>query len=145
MNHFFDDVDQPVPNTDVEIRTSLVLVPCSEDLLRQIPGAAVVQFLIFNEFEQRFSTSRSVTCYEEIDLCNIVSPNCDLSIFNAAVAGTVVGQTRMQAIASPALEGVPSAILGIGIERHIGDEVRSAAFNLHHAGSRVAPDIITIP
>lgn len=147
MNHFFDDVEQPVPNTEATIRTSLVLVPCSEDLLRQIPGSAVVQFLIFNEFEQRFSTSRSVTCYEEIDLCNIVSPNCDLSIFNAGVSGTVVGQTRMQAIASPALPGVPSAILGIGIQRHIGSrgETRSAAFNLHQQGSRNAADIITIP
>ncbi len=146
MNHFFEEVDRPVPNAPAEIETSLVVVPCSEDLLRQIPGAAVLQFLVFNEFEQRFSTSKSVTCYDETRLCNIDTPNCNFSIFNANVMGTVAGQTRVQAIRSPALDGVPSAVLGIGIERHVGGtETRSAAFNLHHQGSRAEADIITIP
>jgi len=146
MNHFFEEVDQPVPNTEATIETSLVVVPCSEDLLRQIPGAAVLQFLVFNEFEQRFSTSKSVTCYEETRLCNIDTPNCNFSIFNANVMGTVAGQTRIQAIRSPVLQGVPSAVLGIGIERHVtGEGTRSAAFNLHQQGSRELADIITIP
>lgn len=146
MNHFFEDVTLPVPGTDSTVETSLVVVPCSEDLLRQIPGAAVLQFLVFNEFEQRFSTSKSVTCYDETRLCNIDTPNCRLSIFNSNVMGTVVGQTRIQAIRSPVLKGVPSAVLGIGIERYVGDsETRSAAFNLHQQGSREAADIITIP
>ena len=71
---------------------------------------------------------------------------CSLSIFNANVMGTVAGQTRIQAIRSPALQGVPSAVLGIGIERHVGSsDTRSAAFNLHQQGSRNEADIITIP
>ena len=37
------------------------LVPCANDYLRQIPGDAVVQYLVYNEFEQRFSTSRTST------------------------------------------------------------------------------------
>jgi hypothetical protein len=105
-----------------------------------------LQFLVFNEFEQRFSTSKSITCYDETRLCNIDTPNCALSIFNSNVMGTVAGQTRIQAIRSPALDGVPSAVLGIGIERHVGQsETRSAAFNLHQQGSREEADIITIP
>lgn len=146
MEHFFEDVAQPVPNTDATIETSLVVVPCSEDLLRQIPGAAVLQFLVFNEFEQRFSTSKSITCYDETRLCNIDTPNCALSIFSANVMGTVVGQTRIQAIASPALDGIPSAVLGIGIQRHVSSEdTRSAAFNINQQGARDVADVITIP
>jgi len=146
MEHFFEDVAQPIPNTDATIETSLVVVPCSEDLLRQIPGAAVLQFLVFNEFEQRFSTSKSITCYDETRLCNIDTPNCALSIFSANVMGTVVGQTRIQAIASPALDGIPSAVLGIGIQRHVSmEDTRSAAFNINQQGARDVADVITIP
>jgi hypothetical protein len=146
MEHFFEDVNVPVPNIDATVETSLVVVPCSEDLLRQIPGAAVLQFLVFNEFEQRFSTSKSIICYDETRLCNIDTPNCSLSIFSANVMGTVVGQTRVQAIASPVLKGVPSAVLGIGIQKHVGStETRSAAFNINHQGARDAADVITIP
>lgn len=146
LEHFFEDVQQPVPNTDATIETSLVVVPCSEDLLRQIPGAAVLQFLVFNEFEQRFSTSKSIICYDETRLCNIDTPDCDKSIFSAGVMGTVVGQTRIQAIASPRLDGIASAVLAIGIQRHVGDtETRSAAFNVNQQGSRDLADIITIP
>jgi len=138
LNHFFDEANNPVPGTDAEIHTHLVLVPCTEDLLRQIPGSAVVQYLVFNEFEQRFSTSRSVKCYEDIRLCNIDTRDCDRSIFNVSVAGTLTGQTRMNPIGG--------GLLGVAIERHSdGEEYRSAGFNLHMQGARAEADSITIP
>jgi hypothetical protein len=143
LNHFFDGAADPVPGTDNEISTNLVLVPCSEDLLRQIPGAAVVQYLVFNEFEQRFSTSRKVTCFQDLPLCNIDTPSCGRSIFNVAVAGTLTGQTRMNAIGVAPL---PSGLLGVAVEHHNGDNTdRSAAFNLHMQGSRSTADTITLP
>ncbi len=139
LDHFFDLASDPVPGTDDTIMTHLVLVPCSEDLLRQIPGTAVVQYLVFNEFEQRFSTSRTVSCFQDLELCNIDTPSCSRSIFSVAVAGTLTGQTRMNAIG---VGPVPSGILGVAVEHH---NDRSAAFNLHMQGSRSTADTITLP
>jgi len=145
LDHFFDGARDPIPGSANLIATNLVLVPCSEDLLRQIPGAAVVQYLVFNEFEQRFSTSTTVRCFQDIQLCDIGGGQCNRSIFNVAVAGTLTGQTRMQPLGIPPL---PSGLLGIAVERHIalaGPLVRSAAFNLQMSGERDSPDVITIP
>ena len=78
LNHFFDDAVDPVPNSvDSTVTTDLVLVPCSADYLRQIPGSAVVQYLVFNEFEQRLSASKTVNCFQKIQLCNIDTPQCE--------------------------------------------------------------------
>ena len=64
LDHFFEFAQNPVfpPVADTEMHTTLVLVPCTQDLLLQQPGSAVVQYLVYNEFEQRFSTSRAVFC-----------------------------------------------------------------------------------
>ena len=145
LDHFFYDADNPVPGTDAFIETTLTLVPCSEDFLRQIPGTAVVQYLVFNEFEQRFSTSKAVQCFQDIELCNIDTSNCSRSIFNVNVSGTLTGQTRINAIGVPPL---PSGLLGVAKEEHISnseDHDRSASFNLHMQGARSDADVITIP
>ncbi|MFN8640740.1 MAG: hypothetical protein U0802_03435 [Candidatus Binatia bacterium] len=62
LNHFFDGAEDPVTDDGGQIVTLLEMVPCSQDYLRQEPGAAVVQYLVYNEFEQRFSTSRPMQC-----------------------------------------------------------------------------------
>ncbi|HVO26693.1 MAG TPA: hypothetical protein VMW56_24035 [Candidatus Margulisiibacteriota bacterium] len=142
LNHFFEDADDPVPGSESTVQTNLVLVPCSEDLLRQIPGAAVVQYLVFNEFEQRFSTSKSVTCFQDTRLCKLDTPDCSRSIFNVNTSGTLTGQTRINPIGKAPL---PSGLLGIAVETHTNSNVRSAAFNLHMQGARSATDTITIP
>jgi len=135
LNHFFDEAEDPVPHTDgSEITTDLVLVPCSVDYLRQIPGTAVVQYLVFNEFEQRLSASKTVTCFQKIQLCNIDTPQCSNSIFNVGVFGTLTGQTRLLP------QG--SGLIGVAIEHH--DE-STAAFNLHMQGARANADIIVVP
>src|SRR5262249_1719087 len=122
LSHFFDEADDPVPGTSDEITTDITLVPCSEDLLRQIPGAAVVQYLVFNEFEQRFSTRKAVRCFQEIQLCNIDTNQCANSIFNVGVAGPLPGQTRLNpiGIATTNPPSIPSGLLGIAIEKHSG-------------------------
>ncbi len=147
LNHFFDDANDPIPGSNASITTNLVLVPCSADYLRQVPGLAVAQYLVFNEFEQRFSTSKSVRCYQDIQLCNIDTPNCDRSIWNVGTAGTLTGQTRINPIgvASTNPPSVASGLLGVAVETHSGTLTRSAAFNLHMQGAREQADTITIP
>lgn len=138
LNHFFDEAIDPVPNSETnEVTTDLVLVPCSADYLRQIPGTAVVQYLVFNEFEQRLSASKTVTCFQKIQLCNIDTPQCSNSIFNVGVFGTLTGQTRMLP------QG--SGLVGVAIEHHSNGEDRSAAFNLHMQGARANADTIVVP
>jgi len=145
LNHFFDFAANPVilepeeeEENDTFILTLLTLVPCTQDFLRQIPGAAVVQYLIFNEFEQRLSTSRPFQCKQLILLSNIDTPQNERSIFSAGVQGTLTGQTRMNSV-EPG-----SGILGLATEIHVGD-TGIADFNLHYQGDRVNPDLITLP
>jgi hypothetical protein len=153
LDHFFEDAKDPVPGSNNSISTNVVFVPCSEDLLRQIPGAAVVQYLVFNEFEQRFSTSKSVTCFQDTRLCKIDTPDCSRSIFNVNTAGTLTGQTKMNPISKPQAQLPGGGLLGIAVETHTGSatatslqrHARSAAFNLQMRGARSAPDMITIP
>lgn len=67
--HF--DVLADQPNATPATISDLILVPCSQDLLLQVPATITVQFLIINEFEQPFSTSVSVTCFERAALNEI--------------------------------------------------------------------------
>jgi hypothetical protein len=149
LNHFFDNAKDPVPGSNNTITTNLILVPCSEDLLRQIPGSAVVQYLVFNEFEQRLSTSNTTTCFSDTQLCRIDKGQCERSIFNVGIQGTLTGQTRMNPLGIPPL---PSGLLGVAVETHTtGGVPRSAAFNLHMQGVRndkdgnPLSDTVTIP
>jgi hypothetical protein len=113
LNHFFDDAIEPI--SDSFVRTDLTLVPCSQNFVLQDAALfnTTVQFLVFNEFEQRFSTSTSVRCFREIGLSDIdTRPRCrdcgdaddpeatgDLrSIFNVNVQGTLTGQTRIRGV-----------------------------------------------
>lgn len=137
LNHFFDFAVNPV--SGAEITTRLVLVPCTQDLLRQIPGEAVVQYLVYNEFEQRFSTSRTVTCKQGIFISEIDTTQRERSIFAVGVAGTLAGQTRMTPIGS--------GLLGIADEYHDNDNggPYTAQFQLNIQGQREVADLITLP
>jgi hypothetical protein len=141
LDNFFDLANDPISGDT--ITTDLTLVACSEDLLRQVEGSATVQYLVYNEFEQRLSTSRTVNCFQEIHLCNIDTTQCARSIFAAGLQGTLTGQTRINPVVNPAAP-LPSGLLGIAIESH-GAGTSSAAFNLHFAGARDSADTITIP
>jgi len=133
LNHFFDGVTDPVAGGTVS--TDLVLTPCTQDLLRQIGGKTVVQYLVYNEFEQRFSTSRTVDCQQDLPLSKIDTPDPTRSIFSAGVSGTVTGQTRLSAI--------DQGVIGVALETH--SNAGSAAFNIHFQGDRPEADTITLP
>ncbi len=158
LDHWFDGA--PVGVVPFEsVRTDLTLVPCSEDLSAATPPpTTTVQFLVYNEFEQRFSASTRVSCFDEQQLSKIDAPNNPgASIFSFAVQGTFTGQTRIRPVLgsetnvghgllgvaeefNEVLSGPPPAtVLGLG----------SAAFNLNYVGSnQVAPnekgDFVTV-
>jgi len=139
LNHFFDFAENPVVDDGSFVLTALTLVPCSQDYLRQIPGAAVVQYLVYNEFEQRFSTSRTVQCKQLILLSNIDTTQNERSIFSAGVAGTLTGQSRLNPIGS--------GLLAVATEIHVGSSAQLplADFNVHYQGDRANPDLIVLP
>ena len=137
LNHFFDFAINPV--SDAEVFTRLILVPCTEDLLRQIPGGAVIQYLVYNEFEQRFSTSRPFDCKQDLYISDIDTTQPERSIFSAGVGGTLTGQTRLTAIGS--------GVVGLAEEVHEAQNPGTffASFNVHMQGDREDADVITLP
>jgi len=139
LDHFFDFAEDPI--TGVPVITDLTLVPCSEDFLHQQTFPTTTQFLVFNEFEQRFSTSRRVECFRDIQLSNIDTNTPTRSIFSAQVAGTLTGQTRIRGVvgSDPAYG---NTLIGIAEEfRPAG----TASVNLHAQGVRPQKDYIYLP
>ena len=131
-NHFFDFA---VPTEDVgPVLNRLVLVPCTEDLQLAIPSRVTAQYLVFNEFEQRFSTSAPVDCYFDRQLSLIDTRDELRSIFSAFVSGTIAGQTRIR--------GVNGGLLGVLVTESPGGVV---AANLHFQGDREQADRWTLP
>ncbi len=143
LNHFFDLGIDPV-NQRVHL-TLLTLVPCTEDLLRQIPGAAVVQYLVYNEFEQRFSASRAFQCQQVLPISLIDTTQPNRSIFSVGVAGTVTGQTRLMSVAGSGLLAVADELYAVPVDETTLVPEHSAAFNVHFQGDRADPDFIVLP
>jgi hypothetical protein len=138
-DHFFDFAVNPVREGE-QITSQLTLVPCTEDLRNQIPGGTAVQYLVFNEFEQRFSTSTPIQCYFERALSLIDTRDETRSIFSVFVAGTLTGQTRIRGV-NQGLIGILRTATAVG---EFGD-FSLAAVNLHMQGDRENPDQIIIP
>ncbi|MEO8452568.1 MAG: hypothetical protein ABI647_22435 [Gemmatimonadota bacterium] len=135
LNHFFDFAEDPVIDDGSQIFTILNLVPCTEDYLRQVPGGTVVQYLVYNEFENRFSTSRPFQCNQFSTLSSIDTTQPLRSIWSAGVSGTLTGQTRIHPI--------NGGVLAVAHELH--DEAGIADFNVHFQGDREDPDFIVLP
>ena len=140
LNHLADGAADPVIGANSRVTTDITVVPCAENFETQVPETVTIQFLLYNEYEQRFSTSTSVTCWAELNLSAI-----DL-VFSRDFVGTDWVQTRMR----PST-GTNSGFLVVADERHTifgsgGPEAEStAAVNLHVEGERPGPDKIVIP
>ena len=113
VNHFFDGANVVTHNGTVAspVESDLTIVPCERDYLTQTgnsPGATI-QFLVYNEFEQRFSTSTKVDCYKETPLSDIDTrpgpEGDDFSIFSVGVQGTLTGMSRLRSVAGPDVDG----------------------------------------
>jgi hypothetical protein len=142
LNHFFDDA--PDPLLDTPVQSSLTLVPCSMDLEHGTPGTAMLQFDVFNEFEQRLSAMLSLTCFTETDLSDIDSRTEHArSIFNFAHQGTLVGQTRIR----PAVDAHRDHGHGIlAIAEEFRDQRHtSSGLNLHFIGGNLQADVVVLP
>ncbi|MFI5397150.1 MAG: hypothetical protein ACHQ9S_16555 [Candidatus Binatia bacterium] len=144
LDHQFD----VVTGTEQQV-TDLTLVPCGNNFLTQTPGSVTAQFVIFNEFEQRFSTSNGVDCFFDKQLSRIDTVDPSRSIFTSSQAGTAVGQTRIRPVSSAA---TGRGVLGVAVYRQLGPTglVGDAAYDLHQSGSLAPgsgtqPDVITIP
>jgi len=160
MDHFFDNATDPMSVGDGTnsnngvFTTELTLMPCGNNFARIEPGRVVAQFLVFNEFEQRFSTSALVDCLYNKRISNIDTPNSNRSIFSAGVAGTIAGQTRIQGAGDSDTGNGLVGVVQLFVETNIGgddprclgdDLCSSAAYNLNGTGSILGGDIITIP
>jgi hypothetical protein len=113
LDHFFEGAEVVTHANTItgRVNSSLSIVPCAADFLNQDLNLAnaTIQFLIFNEFEQRFSTSTKVNCYREVQLADIDTlpgPAGNLfSIFSIGTQGTLTGQSRLRAVAGPDEDG----------------------------------------
>lgn len=166
MDHFFDDAVEPI-NGD-SVRTDITLIPCSVDYEMQDAALfnTTVQFLVFNEFEQRFSTSTRIRCFRELTLSDIDTRRRPLSsgdvedpaftgdqrsIFNVNVQGTLTGQTWIRGV-DDGSDSHGNGIIAVAEEFHRTDDTRvrssvrsTAAINLQERGIRSDSDIIRIP
>jgi len=132
--------------------TDLTLIPCTQDFENAIPATVTVQFEIFNEFEQRFSASTTITCWKDFFLFQVDSPNDpERSVFSFSSLGTTVAHTRI----TPVIDGGPAdgGVLGVvGVTRaDANGNLARVAFNLHMEGDRFTAsggevvDTITLP
>ncbi len=166
VDHFFDDAVEPI-NGDY-VKSHITLVPCSQQFELQAPETTTIQMLVYNEFEQRFSSSRPLTCFKEYELCSLGTgrdrpfdapgfddPNyesCRRSVFSAFVNGTLTGQTRLRGVDSGD-DDRGDGILAVVEEFHrLADDedditatYSSAAFNVHQRGVRDRVDIMQLP
>ncbi len=136
LNHLADGAEDPVVGEGSSVETDITVVPCAENFETQAPETVTIQFALYNEYEQRFSASTSVTCWAELNLSAINE------VFTREFVGTDWVQTRMR----PST-GTNSGFLVVADETHdIDGEVQAAAaMNLHVEGERPGPDLIVIP
>ncbi len=132
------------------VNTDLTVIPCSQDFeISSNLGGATLQYLVYNEFEQRFSTSNSFTCWREIQLSDIDTRPGPVgnaqSIFSAAVQGTLAGQTRIRPVAGSTRA---NGILAVAEEFWSSNGpagLSSTAANVHFVGvNETKGDVITI-
>jgi hypothetical protein len=82
--------------------STLVLVPCAQDLLTQVPTETTVQLAIVNEFEQVFSSSFRFSCHTTKSFSSI-------STLGSVSLGTLTAHLIVR--------GVHSPLVGLVIDR----------------------------
>jgi hypothetical protein len=149
LNHFFEGAQTDIGGI---VNTDLTLVPCSEALGDpdvQANFEVLAQMLVYNEFEQRFSTSARIECYRATTLSDIDTargPTGDeFSIFSVGIQGTIAGQTRIRGVQG---SGGPLGygLLGVACENYRevlgGPVLATTAFNLDIRGTHEGGDAV---
>jgi hypothetical protein len=83
--------------SDPATESELVIAPCSEDLENVVTPPTVIQFQIFNEFEEQFSASTTATCSLRRPLAQIGN------VFTRDVLGTDTGHLVLRGAGLPVL------------------------------------------
>jgi hypothetical protein len=141
LNHYFDGAQVTThagSSGPQAVRSRLTIVPCEADFLTATAAEATIQFLIYNEFEQRFSTSTRINCYADLPLSDIdTRPGIDgdaFSIFSVGTQGTLTGMSRLRSVAGPDVDGYDGrGILAI-LEEHWGQGTCTMAAETQSCG-----------
>ena len=135
LNHFAEQADDPLLGPTSQVRTEVTIVPCAEDLEQQKPTRVVVQFEVFNEFEQSFSGSTTVECWKKFFLSDATP------IFKVTTLGARVAETRIRPSNASS-----SGIVAVSEEYHRVDNAQArVAFNVHEEGNREQTDFVVLP
>jgi hypothetical protein len=170
VDHFFDGAPVTTHNqsSSATVLTDLTLVPCSSNLTDPASNLAAnttLQFLVYNEFEQRFSTSTKYNCFKELLLSDIDTRPDDptdnrYSVFWAGVQGTLTGVSHIRPVAgSGSYDGRGTLALieefwdgpsvGAGGQKNGAVSVKrgphTTAANVHFRGVRTQGDRIILP
>jgi hypothetical protein len=161
LNHFFEFAPNPLGELPAPagtfVRTNLTLTPCTEAIFSgddiNDQNITTAQMLIYNEFEQRYSSSTRVQCYKDVPLADIDTrsgPADDaFSIFSVGVQGTLTGQTRIRGVTSEE-DTVGHGLIGVAHEQYFAQAdpaspallLDTAAFDLHAQGEREQGDAV---
>lgn len=130
--------------------TDLTVIPCNQDFENAVGSAVTIQFQIFNEFEERFSASTTVDCWEQFYLFQVDSPNDpERSVFSFNTLGTTAAFTRILPV-TPAgdFAGGVLAVAGVTRADALANRTR-VALNVFMEGDRLDStdkiDKITLP
>jgi hypothetical protein len=158
MTHYFDGATLA---NGRQVFSQLTLVPCSQNFeggsggnLIANQASTTAQMLVYNEFEQRFSTSRQVACWDNVELSDIDtregSGDNAWSVFAVGVQGTLGGQTRIRGVET-AETGTGHGLLAVVEEAYsppVTDAGRGpvgyAAFQVDYIGERAQRDVIRL-
>jgi hypothetical protein len=130
--------------------TRLILVPCGQDLASGTPPDLAVVYYVYNEFEQRFTTSRSLGCAQTLPLSLIDTAVPTNSIFSVGVQGTLTGQTQVVSV-GPRNGSLHQGggLVAVAVEAHQGlqdsTRTRTAISSVHSRGTRTDPDYMRLP
>jgi hypothetical protein len=148
LDSFFDGA---TPEIGGIVTTELTLVPCSENLGDPTVGRTfdvLAQMLIYNEFEQRLSTSARVECFRSTPLSLIGNAQGGpFGPFAVGTQGTLTGQTRIRGVQG-SNGPLGFGLLGVATENYrdpatpTGPILATDAFNLHNTGFRADGDAV---
>ena len=133
-----DGTEDSIIGTGSAVHTNLTAVPCTLDLSSQIPGQAIAQFLVTNQFAQRSSTSAFSNRLFDTPLASIDTQVPDRSIFSRTILGTDYAHTVMSSAQG-------SGFVAIGQEFHASGSSTSEALSPVPIGTHTAGDVITLP
>lgn len=136
---FADGATVTAGEFEADVLTSIALVPC----VQQTGERTVLQFLVYNEYSQRFSTSSVFRGQFVSQLAAIDTRLADptRSIFGAPVLGTMTSQVQVRAVGDDGSTGV----VGIALENRSSEGTHSTGTtNLRTAALQLDRELLSM-